>query len=272
MIEGPYLSNTLIRVRTANIVLTALGTAAFIAFFLYVVVAPKDFDQRTRSFAITKVKAKVDEQFSKAAQSKTANKATEVAGIFSESLEGKIQTLRDSLDTGATDFVADVLAAACKLDCERRDEVAKAVTEFYEATITRHGLALNRMKSLIKGEYDTIMGKLRNDLKIFSGSSFIALLSAFLLSIFRANAAAHLLPFSIALSTATLIAVIWYVFGQDWVMTIIYSSYWGWAYPAVLSVIAVFLVDIAVNKARITTAVLNGIGNVLGGMFHLTPC
>ncbi|MDA0663216.1 MAG: hypothetical protein O3B08_10315 [Proteobacteria bacterium] len=116
------------------------------------------------------------------------------------------------------------------------------------------------------------MSKLRNDLKIFSGSSFIALFAAFLLSIFRANAAAHLLPFSIALSASTLTAVIWYVFGQDWVMTMIYSSYWGWAYPAVLSVIAVFLAEIAVNKARITTAVLNSIGNALGGLFHLIPC
>ena len=266
------MSNTLVAIRTVNVVLTAVGAAAFVAFFLYITVAPKDFDHRTRSFAITKVKAKVDDQFSKAAQSKAANKATEFAGIISERLEREIQILRDSLDAGVAEFIADILAAACKLDCERRDEAAKAVTAFYGSTIARHGLALDRMRNLIEGEYDAIMEELRDDLKIFSGSSFVALLFAFLLSIFRRHAAAHLLPFSIALSAATLIAVIWYVFGQDWVMTMIYSTYWGWAYPVVLSVIAVFLVDIAVNRARITTTVLNGIGNGLGGSFHLIPC
>jgi hypothetical protein len=266
------LSNTLVAIRTVNVVLTAVGAAAFVAFFLYITLAPKDFDQRTRSFAITKVKAKVDDQFSKAAQSKAANKVTEVAGIFSERLEREIQILRDSLDAGVAEFIADVLAAACKLDCERRDEAAKAVTAFYQSTIARHGLALDRMRNLIEGEYYAVMKALRDDLKIFSGSSFVALSFAFLLSIFRGNAAAHLLPFSIALSAATLIAVYWYVFGQDWVMTMIYSTYWGWAYPVVLSVIAVFLVDIAVNRARITTIVLNVIGNGLGGSVHLIPC
>lgn len=266
------MSDTLVAIRRVNVVLTAVGAAAFIAFFLYITVAPKDFDQRTRSFAITKVKARVDDQFSKIAQSKVANKATEFAGNFSERLEREIQVLRNSLDAGVAKFIADVLAAACKLDCERRDEAEKAVTAFYESTIARHGFALNRMRHLIEGEYDATMEELRDDLKIFSGSSFIALVFAFLLSVFRGNAAAHLLPFSIALSIATLIAVIWYVFGQDWVMTMIFSTYWGWAYPIVLSVIAVFLVDIAVNRARITTTVLNVIGNGLGGLFQLIPC
>jgi hypothetical protein len=266
------MSSALVAIRAVNIVLTAVGTAVFVAFFLYITVAPKDFDHRTRSFAIAKVKAKVDDQLSKVAQSKAASKATEFFGKYSERLETEIQTLRDSLDAGVAEFIADVLAAACKLDCERRDEAAKAVTALYQSMIARHGLALDRVKSLIEGEYDAIMDELRADLRIFSGSSFIALLFALFLSIFRGKAAAHLLPFSIALSAATLIAVIWYVFGQDWVMTMLYSSYWGWAYPVVLSVFAVFFVDIAMNRARITTNVLNSIRIGPGDWLDLTPC
>jgi hypothetical protein len=266
------MSSTLVAIRTVNVVLTAVGAVVFAAFFLYITVAPKDFDQRTRNFAIAKVKAKVDDQFSKAVQSKAANKATEFLGKYSERLENDIQKLRDSLDAGVAEFIADVLAAACKLDCERRDQAAKAVTAFYESMIARHGLALDRLRTLIEGEYDAIMKELRDDLRIFSGSSFAALLFAFVLSIFRGKAAAHLLPFSIALSAATFIAAIWYVFGQDWVLTMIYSTYWGWSYLVVLSAIFVFLIDIAVNRARITTTVLNRIHIGPGDWFDLTPC
>lgn len=266
------MSDTLAAARTINIVLTAMGAASFIAFFLYITVAPKDFDERTRRFAISKVKTKVDDQFGKVAQSNAARKAVEITGTFSKRLEKRIKTLRNSLDTGAAEFIANVLAAACKLDCERRDEAAKAVTAFYKAAIARHGLALDRLKTIIEGKYDAVMEELRDDLKIFSGSSSAALLFALLLSIFRGNAAAHLLPFSIALSAATITAAIWYIFGQDWVLTIIYSSYWGWAYSVFLSVIAAFLVDIAANRARVTTTVLNSIGSGLGGLFHLAPC
>jgi len=266
------MSRSLVAIRSVNVVLTAPGAAVFAAFFLYITLAPKDFDQRTRSFAIAKVKGTLDEQFSTAARSQAADKATEFAGKYSGGLEREIQALRDSLDAGVADFIADVLAAACKLDCERREAAAKAVTAFYESAIARHGLALGRLRNLIEGEYDAIMGKLRGDLTIFSASSFAALFFAFLLSILRGRAAAQLLPLSIALSTATVIAAIWYVFGQDWVMTMIYSSYWGWSYPVVVATIAVFLLDIAINKARITSHLLNAICNALGSSLHFVPC
>ncbi len=55
-------------------------------------------------------------------------------------------------------------------------------------------------------------------------------------------------------------------------MTIIFSNYWGWTYPIVLSIIIFFLADIAANKARITSAVFNFIGNAVGGAANFTPC
>jgi hypothetical protein len=167
------MSSTLVAIRTVNVVLTAVGAVVFAAFFLYITVAPKDFDQRTRNFAIAKVKAKVDDQFSKAVQSKAANKATEFLGKYSERLENDIQKLRDSLDAGVAEFIADVLAAACKLDCERRDQAAKAVTAFYESMIARHGLALDRLRTLIEGEYDAFRSF---DLSGQGGGASLALL------------------------------------------------------------------------------------------------
>lgn len=221
------MSSTLNAIRTVNLVLTGLGAAVFAARFLFVTLAPEDFDRRTRDFAIAKVKVKVDDRIGTAVRSKAADKASALAGVFSKRLEERIQKLRADLDAGVPEFIADILAEACKLDCERRAKAAKAIRSFYKSTIAAYGITLKNMRTFIETQYDRVMEKLRADLKIFSGSSFIALLFALLLSVFRGKAAAHLLPFSIALTVATVIAVYWYVFGQDWVMTMIFSSYWG---------------------------------------------
>ncbi len=259
-------------VRTLNIVLSALGAAVFLALFAYIQLAPKDFDERTRTFAVSRVEAKFDETFSAAASSDTMDKISSIAGRFSEQLEERVEALRTSLDAGIAEFIADTLAAACRLDCERRAQAEQMVREYYESTIARYGVALDRVQSLIVGEYDDVMSELRGDLKIFAGSSFVALFFALLLALFRGEAARHLIPISIALSVSTGVAVYWYIFGQDWVMTVIFSDYWGWAYAIVLGALSTMMVDIAANRARVTSHVLNTFGSAFGHGLSFSPC
>ena len=262
----------IVRVRTANLILTLIGAIIFASLFSYITVSPDDFDHRTQDFAISKVQDKVDEALTGIADSDTANRVSEFAGGISDRLQSRVDDIRGSLDAGIDVFIADVLASACKLDCGRRDEAAKAVRAFYESSILRHSMALDRLKRLVEGEYDEVMSELRTDLKIFSGTSAIALSFAFLLALFKGRATTHLLPISIALTVATLLMVVWYAFGQDWVMTILYSNYWGWMYSTFLGVLSVLMIDIAANKARFTSVVFNTLGNGLGGAFSFSPC
>ena len=203
---------------------------------------------------------------------KTADKVSAFAGRFSERLEAQIENLRASLDAGVDQFIADILASACKLDCERREAAQLAVRSYFEATIERYGVALDRIENMVTGEYDAVMGELRGDLKIFSGSNAVLLAFAFLLAIFRGKAARHLVPISIALTGLTAMMIYWYIFGQDWVMAVIFSNYWGWTYATLLGVFSVLLIDIAAFKARITSAVLNVLGNVFSSGVSFTPC
>jgi len=262
---------TLSRIRHINIALTSLGAAVFAALFLYISVAPKDFDQRTRAFAISKVASEVDDQLSSITESDAANRVSEYAGIISDRLQSRVDTMRDRLDTGIDVLIADILAAACELDCDRREEAALAVREYYESSILRHGIALERLQSLVLGEYDEVMQALRADLKIFSGSSAMALIFALILAIFRGRAAAHLLPISLALTGATIVAALWYALGQDWVTTVLFSNYWGWTYAVLLTGLSVLMIDIAANRARVTSFIFNAIGNAFGGASFF-PC
>ena len=132
-------------------------------------------------------------------------------------------------------------------------------------------MALERLEDLVVGEYDAVMTELRSDLRIFSGSTALAFGLALLLSVFRGRAAAHLVPISIALTVSTILAVSWYALGQDWVVTVLFNNYWGWAYSLLLSGLSVLMIDIAANKARVTSFVFNTIGNGIGGI-SFSPC
>lgn len=262
---------TLSQLQVANIVLTMIGAIVFASLFLYISLAPQDFDERTREFAVSQIERKVDDQLASVANSDTAERVSEFAGRISDRLQSRVDDMRESLDDGVDELIANVLAAACKLDCERRDEAAKSVREFYENSILRHSIALDRIEDLVVGEYDAVMTELRLDLRIFSGSTALAFGLALLLSIFRGRASAHLVPISIALTGSTLLAVSWYAMGQDWVMTVLFSNYWGWAYSMLLGSLSLLMIDIAANKARVTSFVFNSIGNGIGGI-SFSPC
>jgi hypothetical protein len=53
----------------------------------------------------------------------------------------------------------------------------------------------------------------------------------------------------------------------------LHGSYVGWAYAAYLALVFLFLCDIAFNRGRVTTRLLNGVNSSLGGIVSaLTPC
>lgn len=244
----------------------------FSAMFLYVSFAEQGFEQHTRDFVISEVEKKVDIFIPPTVKNKALNSFQSRGAKISAQIRKKAVQNQQVLDAGIDVMIADILASACKLDCSKRENTRRIVKRTYQQSILRDGLAVQRLNKFVIGEYDIVMQKLKRDLKIFTGSNAIILFIALLLSIFRGRAASHLLPFSIILTFATIIMGTWYIFGQNWFMTIIYSEYWGWGYSAFLAIIASFLIDIALNRARITSHVMNGISNVSGAAANFVPC
>lgn len=74
------------------------------------------------------------------------------------------------------------------------------------------------------------------------------------------------------LTLATILSSSIYLFGQDWFYTILYNDYMGFGYLVYIAVIFGVLMDIALNKARVTTEVINGIANAIGLTFSVQPC
>lgn len=66
------------------------------------------------------------------------------------------------------------------------------------------------------------------------------------------------------LTASTVLMALCYVLGQNWMMTINFSDYLGWGYSVFLAAIAAFLLDIALNAARITSMVFNALSSAVG--------
>ena len=69
-----------------------------------------------------------------------------------------------------------------------------------------------------------------------------------------------------------MIATYFYVFNQNWLWTIVFNDYWGWSYLVFVGVLFAFLMDIAFNRGRITTRVINFFCHLVGAAASVFPC
>jgi len=258
--------------RVAILSVSVLGALVFGSLFALVQLAPDDLEARASDFALATVETRLQERFQREDADRLLDGAQSVAGRFSDRFEERIQTARTAMNEGLPELISDAIANACEIDCEQRAELTQSVRDFFEAYLARYGLALDTLRDIIEGEYAEIVDEIKTDLTIFSVSNLVVLVLIGVLAIIRAPAMAHLVPFAGLTLLFTLAAASWYAFGQDWILTILFNSYWGYGYTTLLGVIIVFLADIAFFRAAMTTVVLNGVGSVLGGAFKLSPC
>jgi hypothetical protein len=254
--------------RIANIGLCLLGTLLFAGLLAYLHLAPKDFERRSQGIILAQVQKHMKEKLTP-----TANEGLErLAGIASQRIAERIKDLQAEIDAGVPKFVAAVIAAMCRVECKDRAALEARIIECYNQQLGRLKTGLQRLRATVEEQYRVRLEALRKDVGIFFASNLIALSVALVLAIVRGPAARHLLPFTVLLAVATALTSWWYVAEQDWVTTIIYSQYFGWSYLGFLAVVFVFLVDIALNRAHVTTEVSNGIGSLFGIPLSLIPC
>lgn len=63
-----------------------------------------------------------------------------------------------------------------------------------------------------------------------------------------------------------------YVFEQNWLLTVIFNDYLGFTYLAYLAVVFGLLCDIILNRARITTRIVNTVLEAIGSAASAVPC
>jgi hypothetical protein len=123
----------------------------------------------------------------------------------------------------------------------------------------------------MKIKYMEVASELKRDIRIFSGSNLAIFILLVVVSFLKPAAMAHLFLPGMLLMTSTLICSFFYIFEQNWLMTIIYNDYLGFGYLGYVGVLFLFLCDIVFNSARITTQIINTILQAIGSAAQVMP-
>lgn len=193
-------------------------------------------------------------------------------------VSSRIDIAEAALGSDLPDVIAGRIAklCVCSLPPEERDnlaerfEAAKAnarafVVAAMRGSIERDRLGLSALEDLIAGHYVATVDGLIRDLRIFFGSNLALFAIVGIAGLLSSAAPALLVPAGL-LSVSTVASATVYLFAQNWFYTILFGSYVGWAYLIWVVIVALFLVDIVLNRARVTSAIydlLSFLGQVL---------
>ena len=251
--------------RWINIGLCLAGVLVFGGILLYLQSLPRDFEARAQPFIIDEIDASL-------APDSAMSKLVQLGGGDLALSSDRVEALRENLAASTRNFITLVVEAFCTQDCRTQEIIKTKLLQAYESIQSRLKPGFDALRGMVEAKYHAVFDELRRDIKIFLGANLIVLGVALILALGHGRAARHLAPISVVMTLATLLTTSWYVFGQNWVLTIIYSDYFGWSYLVFLVVVCLLLADIGLNRARVISRFLN----TLSDLFHLDliwlPC
>lgn len=245
-----------------------LGIILFGGFFGITFLSPSALEESAKGFVKKQIEKEVRYAYEEGINSNIADKAQSIA----DKLGIEKEQLQVNLNNDLPEKIAAVIASLCGYDCEKKKALAQSISASYLERIQNIEIAQDTLGNLIKNKYLYVVEKLTLDLRIFLGANLLMFLLLFCVSLFKPQAIVHLFLPALLLLAATLVSSAIYLFGQDWFYTILYNDYMGFGYLAYVGVIFAGLIDIVLNKARVTTEVINGIANAIGSAFSVVSC
>ena len=247
--------------RAVTIGLSLLGVIVFSVLFAIVQSNPRGFEARAQTFIIHEIEKQVGVTLE-------SLPLQSLMSQFSEQAEAR----KRKLDVAMFEFITTVIGAMCRLDCAQRGQLEAALEETYRRQLAALNIGLDKLRALVEGRYRETLAELRSDVVIFLSVNLVVMGATLMVALGRGAAARHLLPIAAVLTVSTVITACWYVFGQNWLWTIIYADYVGWTYLGILAVLFIFLADIALNRARATSEALNVVAQLLRSGVSWSPC
>jgi len=233
----------------------AAGALLFAFFFMLTFWRPLWVETFAADFIQSEVANEVDEHIDRLGFEGAAAKLSAVAAAIYRQNGQKIDEYRAALKARAHERIASCIALLLDLESGARARIARALEAGSQAEIASLSAVNERLTDLIQGRYLRIVAELKHDLRIFTASNCGCFLLLLLVTFLRPEFIKQLLVPGLLLLAATLYCAYCYVFQQNWLLTIIYSDYLGFAYLAYLGVFFLFLCDVVLNYGRVTSAV-----------------
>lgn len=182
------------------------------------------------------------------------------------------KTTQNSIDKKLPELIASTIATTCGYQCEKAKNLQTTVKNVFTSHLTTLKDQQERLTTIIKDKYLEVLDNIKHDLRIFLSTNAGVFVLLLILTLLKPQAIRVLFIPALLLTFSTLLAAAFYIFEQDWFYTILYNDYMGFGYLLYIGGLFVLLMDIAINKARISTWLLNTVNNLVGGIFHIAIC
>ncbi len=252
--------------------LGAIGTGLFAFFFALTFSTPEWVENYAIDFIESEVSKKVDRRIGSLQIPEGENKLSKLAQKLISKNEVQIDELKTNLKNNVHGQLANALAEIRDLDCECRKKWEDSFRSGFESKISLLQATNEKIIEFIHSSYMEVVEKLKRDIRIFTGANAAVFLLLLLISFLKPKAITHLFLPGILISASTIICSYFYIFEQNWLLTIIYSDYLGFTYIVYLGIVFAFLCDIVLNRGRVTTQILNAAFQVIGSAASVVPC
>ena len=248
------------------------GTAIFATFFAFTYAVPDWVETFAADFIENEVHAEIDSRIDDFEVSAGESGVSQLAAALYQQNLREIERRKEALKAGVHETMATALAEIRDLDCECRDKYAQLFERGLQSDLELLQGANDRIVEFIQTTYMDVVAALKRDIRVFTGVNAGVFLLLVLVSFMKPKAIGQLFVPAVLLTLATLISAYLYVVEQDWLLTIIYSDYWGFLYLVYLGIVFLALCEVVLNRARVTTAIANMVLETVGAAVTLTPC
>lgn len=250
----------------------ATGTAIFAFFFALTFHTPEWVEDFSAGFIEREVAERVDTAIDSVQPPPGDSALSRAASALYAKNEEKIERYRESLREKVHERMADAIAQARDLDCESRDKWAQWFKDGTSMQIRLLQKANQGITDFIQSNYARVVADLKRDIRIFTASNALVFLLILALAIGKPQACLQLFVPGILAATSAVVCSYFYIFQQNWLLTILFNDYLGFGYLAYLAVVFALLSDIILNRARATTKIVNAVLNAVGSVASAVPC
>lgn len=239
-------------------VVSALGSLLFAGLVVLSSIEPLWIERAAREVLRHEVEKRVGERIDDLSNARVVKLAQKALGRTEAEMAAHRQALRAELPQRVANAVADFM----KADCDCRKRLVEAAVKHEEEAVGTLEKARELLARRIESAYGEVSRQLLRELRIFAAVNALAfgLLAVITLN-GRAGLLQLLLPAGAVIGAAGLTAAI-YLFNQNWLHTIVYGQYVGWAYLGWYGLALAWMADIVCNRARVTSALFNVLNSV----------
>lgn len=247
--------------------IAVVGLLIFVPLFGMTFASPIQVERAARGYIEHTIEKRVEGMLGIGLD--TARGAGRLAGKLLEKHKDKLEALKEQITSGLSERIATEVARLQDLSCTCRELLRTTLNLVATSQINAIESMAPQLQQIIEGNYVEIVRSLMLDVRIFAGTNAFAFLLLLVFSMTRQDRTRQLFVPALLLAITVLLASLTYAYGQDWFFVALQADYMGWAYAISMIFIFGFLLDIALNRARITGGILSVVGSTAASA---SPC